>query len=43
MILAEDRGLLTLEQRALAWQKHDERLLARENIVGVTRINGLGG
>jgi hypothetical protein len=43
MILAEDRGLLTLEQRALAWQKHDERLLARENIVGVIRINGPGG
>jgi hypothetical protein len=43
MILAEDRGLLTLEQRALAWQKHDERLLERENIVAVIRINGLGG
>jgi hypothetical protein len=43
MILAEDRGLLTLEQRALAWQKHDERLLGRENIVRVIRINGLGG
>jgi hypothetical protein len=27
MILAEDRGLLTPEQRALAWKKHDERLL----------------
>jgi hypothetical protein len=30
MILAEDRGLLTPKQRALAWKKHDERLLARE-------------
>ena len=28
MILAEDRGLLTPEQAALAWKKHDERLLA---------------
>ena len=28
MILAEVRGLLTPEQRALAWKKHDERLLA---------------
>jgi hypothetical protein len=33
MILAEKRGLLTPEQRALAWRKHDERLLARENVV----------
>jgi hypothetical protein len=30
MILAANRGLLTPEQRALAWKKHDERLLARE-------------
>jgi hypothetical protein len=30
MILAGDRGLLTPEQAALAWKKHDERLLARE-------------
>jgi hypothetical protein len=37
MILAERRGLLTPEQRALAWKKHDERLLARENIAGVIR------
>jgi hypothetical protein len=37
MILAENRGLLTPEQRALAWKKHDERLLARENIAGVIR------
>jgi len=29
MILAEARGLLTPEQRALAWKKHDERLLTR--------------
>ena len=28
MILAEVRGLLTPERRALAWKKHDERLLA---------------
>jgi hypothetical protein len=28
MILAEKRGLLTPERRALAWKKHDERLLA---------------
>jgi hypothetical protein len=27
MILAEKRGLLTPEQRALAWKKHDDRLL----------------
>jgi hypothetical protein len=39
MILAEDRGLLTPERRALAWKKHDERLLARESVVGVVRIN----
>ena len=35
MILAEKRGLLTSEQRVLAWKKHDARLLARENVVGV--------
>lgn len=28
MILAEQRGLLTPERRAMAWKKHDERLLA---------------
>ncbi|MGO4714935.1 hypothetical protein [Bradyrhizobium sp. 2TAF24] len=28
MILAETRGLLTPERRALAWKRHDERLLA---------------
>jgi len=37
MILAEKRGLLTPEQRALAWKKHDDRLLARENVIGVVR------
>jgi hypothetical protein len=37
MILAEKRRLLTPEQRALAWKKHDERLLARENVIGVVR------
>jgi hypothetical protein len=37
MILAEKRGLLKHEQQALAWKKHDERLLARENAVGVIR------
>jgi hypothetical protein len=37
MILAEKRGLLTPEQRALAWKKHDDRLLAREKIVAVIR------
>jgi hypothetical protein len=30
MILAGKRALLTPEQRALAWKKHDARLLARE-------------
>jgi hypothetical protein len=42
MILAEDRGLLTPEQRVFAWKKHDEQLLAREDIGGVIRTNGLG-
>jgi hypothetical protein len=37
MILAEKRALLTPEQRALAWKKHDDRLLARENVIGVVR------
>jgi hypothetical protein len=37
MILAQKRGLLTPEQRALAWKKHDDRLLAREKIVAVVR------
>lgn len=37
MIVAEKRGLLIPEQRALAWKKHDERLLTRENLAGVIR------
>jgi hypothetical protein len=41
MILAEDRGLLTPAQRALAWKKHDERLLAREKVVGKICPNGM--
>jgi hypothetical protein len=40
MILAEKRGLLTPEQRALAWKKHDDRLFARENVVGAIRNVG---
>ena len=40
MILAEKRRLLTPEQRALAWKKHDERLLARESVAGVIRNAG---
>ena len=39
MILAEARGLLTPEHRALAWKKHDERLLARDSAVEAIRIN----
>jgi hypothetical protein len=39
MILAEARGLLTPEQRALAWKKHDERLLARGSVAGVIHFN----
>jgi hypothetical protein len=35
MILAEKRGLLTPEQRAAACKKHDDRLFARDNVVGV--------
>ena len=42
MILAEVRGLLTPEQRALAWKKHDERLLTREKVVGVIRNDCFG-
>jgi hypothetical protein len=37
MILAEKRGLLTPEKRALAWKNHDDRLLAREKIVAAIR------
>jgi hypothetical protein len=33
-------GLLTCEQRALAWKKHDDRLFARENVVGAIRNVG---
>jgi hypothetical protein len=35
MIFAEKRGLLTPEQGALAWKKHDDRLLGREKVVAV--------
>lgn len=35
MILAKERGLLTPERRALAWKKHDERLLARGEVVSL--------
>jgi len=35
MILAEARGVLTPENRAAAWRKHDERLMAQANVVGV--------
>ena len=39
MVFAEKRGLLTPEQRTLAWKKHDDdRLLARENVVGVIGV-----
>jgi hypothetical protein len=37
MILAEKRGLLSAEQRAAAWKKHDEKLLANEKVVAVIR------
>lgn len=37
MILAEQRGLLSAEQRAAAWKKHDEKLLANEKVVAVIR------
>jgi hypothetical protein len=37
VILAEKRGLLTPEQRVLAWKKHDARLLEREKVIGVVR------
>jgi hypothetical protein len=42
MILAEHRGLLTPEQRALAWKKHDERLLAREKVIGIVSDDCFG-
>src|SRR5262245_28913180 len=37
MVLAEIRGLLSPEQRAAAWRKHDEKLLANEKVVAVIR------
>lgn len=37
MVLAEKRGLLSAEQRALAWKKHDEKLLANEKVVAIIR------
>ena len=37
MILAEARGLLTPENRAAAWRKYDEKLMAETNVVGVIR------
>jgi hypothetical protein len=37
MILAEARGLLTPETPAAAWRKHDEKLMAETNVVGVIR------
>jgi hypothetical protein len=40
MILAEARGVLTPENRAAAWRKYDEKLMAETNVVGV--IRGLG-
>ena len=35
MILAEARGLLTPENRTAAWRKHDQKLMAETNVVGV--------
>ena len=37
MILAEKRGLLTPENRAAAWERHDAKLLEEANVVGVIR------
>jgi hypothetical protein len=37
MILAEARGVLTPENRAAAWRKYDEKLMAETNVVGVIR------
>jgi hypothetical protein len=37
MILAEVRGVLTPENRAAAWRKHDKKLMAQTNVVGVIR------
>jgi hypothetical protein len=35
--LAEARGVLTPENRAAAWRKYDEKLMAETNVVGVIR------
>ena len=43
MILAEKRGLLTSEERAAAWRRHDARLMAPENVVGLIRMPGVEG
>jgi hypothetical protein len=37
MILAEVRGVLTPENRAAAWRKHDEKMMGQTNVVGVVR------
>ena len=37
MILAEKRGLLSAEQRAATWKKHDDKLLANAKVVAVIR------
>jgi hypothetical protein len=37
MILAEARGVLTPENRAAAWRKYDEKLMAETNVVAVIR------
>ena len=37
MILAEARGVLTPENLAAAWRKHDKKLMAQTNVVGVIR------
>jgi hypothetical protein len=37
MILAEARGVLTPENRAAAWRKHDTKLMAQTNVVAVIR------
>jgi hypothetical protein len=34
MILAEARQVLTPENRAAAWRKYDEKLMAETNVVG---------
>jgi hypothetical protein len=37
MILAEARGVLTPENRAAAWRRRDQKLMAQTNVVGVIR------